>query len=95
MAGDPDLLQRVRIGHLPVGYSWLTRWEKLRKEAAEAGAAWPMPESRKAVSDAWVAVAKGVEAKPWTRITLLNEGGLTPDKWAAKFAADPVEPAKK
>jgi len=68
-----------------VRYVWLSRWEKLRKECADGGAIWPLAESRKQVADDWMAVARGVPGKPWTKITLLNEGGLTPEKWAARF----------
>ena len=93
-ANKPEFLERVRIGHLPVRYVWLSRWEKLRKECADAGAAWPLPDSRKQVADEWMAVAKGVSGKPWTKMTLLNEGGLTPEKWAARFGTDAVPAAK-
>ena len=37
----------------------------------------------------WV-VAQGIPGKPWTRISLLNEGGLTPEKWIARFAQEPA-----
>lgn len=94
VAGDEELLTRVRIGHLPVRYVWLSRWEKLRKECTDAAAKWPLPESRQQVADDWMSVAKGVDGKPWSKVTLLNEGGLTPEKWVARFANDPVVPAK-
>jgi hypothetical protein len=84
-AKTPESLERIRLGHLPVRYVWLSRWEKLRKECADGGAIWPLAESRKQVADDWMAVARGVPGKPWTKITLLNEGGLTPEKWAARF----------
>jgi hypothetical protein len=93
VAKSPEFLERVRIGHLPVRYVWLSRWDSLRKECVDASAAWPLPDSRKQVADDWMAVAKGVAGKPWTRITLLNEGGLTPEKWAARFARDSTEAA--
>jgi hypothetical protein len=93
-ANNPEFLERIRLGHLPVRHVWLSRWDRLRKECADANAAWPLPESRKQVADEWMTVSKGVGGKPWTKVTLLNEGGLTPEKWAARFANDPVEPAK-
>ncbi|MDQ2801042.1 MAG: DUF4838 domain-containing protein, partial [Armatimonadota bacterium] len=43
---NPDLLWRVRQGHLPVRYVWLARWSALRREAFRAGEAWPLPASR-------------------------------------------------
>jgi hypothetical protein len=38
-------------------------------------------------------VAKGQPDKPWTRVTLLNEGGIKPEAWIQPFAQDPAEPA--
>lgn len=83
--GDAELRTRVRLGHLPVRYVWLSRWDSLRKECADAGAMWPLSESRKQVADDWMDVANGVAGKEWTKVTLLNEGKLTPEKWAARF----------
>ena len=90
-AQNPDYLTRVRVGHLPLGYVWLSRWSALRKQCAESGATWPLPESRKAAADAWGAIAKGQPNAPWTKIALLNEGGLTLDKFLGRFAEDPAE----
>jgi hypothetical protein len=64
----------------------------LRKECNDSGAAWPLPESRKQVSDDWMAVAKGAPGKLWTQVTLLNEAGLTPEKWTERFAREPEKP---
>jgi hypothetical protein len=44
-----------------------------------------VPASRQQVLDDWMAVAKGVPGKDWTKVTLLSEGGLTPNKWIAGF----------
>jgi hypothetical protein len=90
VAGAEELLARVRLAHLPVRYVWLSRWDQLRKESTEAGAAWPLPDSRKRVADEWREVANGITGKPWTKVTLLSESGLTPEKFLARFA----EPAK-
>lgn len=95
VANDPELAGRVRIAHLPVRYVWISRWEKLRKECTEAGATWPLPESRQRAVDEWMAVAAGVPGIPWTKVTLLNEGGVTPEKWAAQFAGEPSGSATK
>jgi hypothetical protein len=91
---DPDLLWRVRQGHLPVRYAFLQRWSPLRRDALEAGtlAAWPLPSSRKAVADEWLAVATGPGPAGWSRMTLINEGGTTPEAFVARFAQDPPEP---
>ena len=80
-ANSPEFLERIRLGHLAVRYVWLSRWAELRKECDALGANWPMPDSRKQVADEWMAVAKGMPEKPWTKITLLNEAGLTPEQW--------------
>jgi len=91
-ANSPEFLERIRLGHLAVRYVWLSRWDKLRKESTDTGATWPLPESRKQVADDWMSVAKGVSGKPWTKVTLLSEGGLTPEKWAARFTQEPAKP---
>lgn len=83
--GDAEFLERVRLGHLPVRYVLISRWDKLRKECSDLGAAWPFPATRAAVIGEWLKVAQGLPNKPWTKISLLNEAGLTPEKWAAKL----------
>jgi hypothetical protein len=85
VAGDDELLARVRLAHLPVRYVWLVRWDALRKECAAAKAQWPLPDSRQTVVAEWRTVADGVPGKPWTRITQINEGGLTPEAFLAQF----------
>lgn len=89
VAGDPELLARVRLGHLPVRYVWLARWDALKKECAAAHAEWPLPDSRQKVAEEWRDVADGVPGKPWTKVTRLSEGGLTPEKFLAPFLAVP------
>jgi hypothetical protein len=88
-ANDPELLARIRLAHLPVRYVWLTRWTQLRKECTDSGSAWPISTSRKQVADEWAKVANGIPGKPWTKVTQLSEGGLTPEKFLARFAQDP------
>jgi hypothetical protein len=92
VTGEEELLARVRLGHLPVRYVWLSRWDKLRKESADGGVSWPLPESRRLVADEWLSVAGGLDGKPWTRVTRLNEAGLTPEKWAVRFPPDESKP---
>ena len=89
---DPDLLWRVRQGRLPVWYAWLVRWSQLRRECLRAGAAWPVPASRKALADEWLAVATGPGPEKWAPMTHLNEGGLTPAAFVARFREDPPDP---
>ena len=85
VAGDDELLARVRLGHLPVQYVWLARWNGLKKECEAAHAKWPMPESRDQLETQWRAVANGIPGKPWTKVTRINEGGLSPEKFLAEL----------
>ena len=57
-----------------------------------AGKSWPLPKSRKAVLDQFMSVAEQPWATGWPAITTLNEGGLTPRAFAARFQVDPQEP---
>ena len=90
VANSPEFLERLRLGHLAVRYVWLSRWTQLRQECDGLSAKWPLPNSRKQAAEDWMAVAKGVSGKPWTKVTLLNEGGLTPEKWVARFEEKPA-----
>ncbi len=80
-AGNEELLARVRLGHLPVRYVWLARWDALHKECDAAHAQWPLPDSRMEVANEWRDVANGVPGKPWTKVTLISEGGTTPEQF--------------
>lgn len=91
---DPDLLWRVRQGHLPVRYVFLQRWAQLRRDAQDANADWPLPTSRKAVADEWLAVATGSGPAGWSPMTRVNEGGLTPQAFIARFAVDSPDRGK-
>jgi hypothetical protein len=90
--GNSDHLWRVRQGHLPVRYAFLQQWPYLQREARKAGADWPLPASRRAVADEWLAVATGPGPAGWSPMTHVNEGGLTPQAFVARYAADPPEP---
>jgi hypothetical protein len=85
VTGDEELLARVQLAHLPVRYVWLVEWNALRKECAAAKAQWPLPDSRSAVAAQWRTVATGIPGKPWTKVTKINEGGLTPESFLARF----------
>lgn len=89
---DAALLGRVKTARLPLGYVWLSLWTKLRDECKASGAAWPILASRKAYASGWLTVAQGDPARPGSKITLLNEGGLTPEKFVERFAEDPAQP---
>lgn len=81
VAGDEELLARVRLGHLPVRYVWLARWDALRKQCAASHATWPLSNSFREVATEWRDVANGVPGKPWTRVSCINEGGTTPEQF--------------
>jgi hypothetical protein len=91
---SPDLLWRVRQAHLPVRYVFLSRWPQLRRDCLRAGATWPLPASRKAVADDWLATATGPGPAGWTPMTHINEGGTTPQAFVARFVVDPPEPTQ-
>lgn len=91
--GNPELLRRVRIGHLPVRYVWLSRWTQLRIDSIKKDMRWPLPHSRKEVADEWleVATASGPNGRP--PITHLNESGVSPQQFVERFKDDPPAPA--
>ncbi len=91
-AGDPDAVWRVRQARLPVWYAWLVRWSLLRRECLLSGGPWPVPASRKALADQWLTVATGSGPSGWSRMTHVNESGLTPERFVARFAEDPADP---
>ncbi len=89
VAGDHEVLPRVQRGRMWLGYVWLSLWEKLHQECADAGGAWPLPASRKAFAAEWLKLAQGDPQLPWTRAKLISESGLTPEKFVERFASDP------
>jgi hypothetical protein len=88
---DPDILIRVRMGHLPVQYACLGRWTSLRRECWEEAATWPWPESRKALADEFRKVCEGVPGKDWTPVKVLSEGGRQVEAFLKGFAEDPPD----
>lgn len=93
--GDPELLARVRLGHLPVLYAWLVRWEDLQKECRLAGKRWPMPDSQAEFARDWLKRAQGQSDKPWTRVTMVNENGTTPEQLVKRFIGASVETGER
>jgi len=83
--GNDELLKRVQQGHLAVQYVWLEGWDPLRAEGVRSGNSWPFAVSREELGRQWLAVAHGVEEKPWTRVTIVSEGGITPDEFVAQM----------
>jgi hypothetical protein len=92
-APNADIRWRVRQARLPVWYAWLVRWSALRRDCLKTGGEWPVPTSRKALADTWLATATGPGPKGWSRMTHVNEGGLTPEQFVARFSEDPPEPS--
>jgi hypothetical protein len=89
VANDGELLARVRQGHLAVQCVWLARWDALREECSHAGAAWPFTVTRDEFARPWLANAQGVADKPWTKVTLVREGGSTPQAFLEKIGVKP------
>jgi len=85
VADKDELLARVRQGHLAVQCVWLTRWDALRQECARAGARWPCTVTRGELARQWLATAQGLPDKPWTKVTLMREGGGTPQEFVSKI----------
>ncbi len=88
VTGDPELSARVRQAHLPVRLAWLRDWTRLRAECLAQKALWPLPNSRSAVARQFASVCAGVPDQEWTRVTVLNESGLTVDQFLAPCLAD-------
>jgi hypothetical protein len=89
VAGNEELLARVRQGHLAVQYVWLARWDALRQECAKAGSSWPFVESRRELASQWIATAQGIPGKPWTKVTALREGDLSPEQFVSPILEKP------
>jgi Domain of unknown function (DUF4838) len=89
---DPDVLLRVRMGHLPVRYACLKWWTPLQRECQERKAVWPWPESPKAVAEEFRQVCQGAPGKDWTPVRVLNEGGLQVQEFLKPFAQDAPDP---
>jgi hypothetical protein len=85
-AGSEEHLARVRLARLPMRYVWLSRWDDLQKQAAQSDIAWPLAKSRAEVAAAWKKAADGKAGQPWTKVTLLSEGGLTPKAFLARVS---------
>jgi hypothetical protein len=86
VADDTELLARAQRGRMWLGYVWLSLWDKLRKECADAGAAWPVAESKADFAQGWLKLAQGDPARPWTKVTHVNEAGVTPEKFVERFS---------
>jgi hypothetical protein len=68
---DPELRFRVQVAQLPAMYTFLLRWDEMRKACQEASAAWPMPDSAQACFEQFRQIA---EKKNITRLSEGQEG---------------------
>jgi hypothetical protein len=87
VAGKPELLARVQQAHLPVQYAFLRDWNKLRATSADQKAIWPMPESPQAAAEHFARICQGSPDKDWTHVTVLNEAGLTVEKFLQQLTS--------
>jgi len=65
---DPDLRFRVQVAQLPVMYTFMMRWDEMRKACESSGGNWPMPESTQTCYEQFRQVADK------DNVTRLNEG---------------------
>jgi hypothetical protein len=82
---DPELLLRVRLAHLPLTYVWLARWDDLHKEADDSEMKWPIADNKETVANEFLKQTAGEPDKPWSKISVINEGGLTPEAFVKRI----------
>ncbi len=88
-----DRFPRVEIGRLPLRYVRTRRYTALDQERLALGLEWP-PEAgvfatvglRTRLVGDFRRVCQGVRDQPWTKVTLLNESGLTPEQFTERFS---------
>ncbi|AIE83908.1 DUF4838 domain-containing protein [Fimbriimonas ginsengisoli] len=88
-AGDAETLRRVKVGHLSIRYVWLRNWAALRREASNSGQPWPLPDSRKAVAEEWLSVAKSAGPRGWSPVSVVNEGSQSVEAFVKAMSVQP------
>jgi hypothetical protein len=68
---NSELRFRVQVAQLPVMYTFMTRWNEMRKKAEESDADWPMPETIQGAFEEFMKIAR---KKNITRLNEWNEG---------------------
>ena len=68
---NPDLRFRVQVTQLPIMYTFMMRWNDMRRACEAAGADWPMDKSVKATFEQFMEVAR---KKNVTRLNEWQEG---------------------
>jgi hypothetical protein len=58
---DDALLRRVRTTQLPVLYTFIIQWDRLRKEAEDAKIDWPVAATQQAVYDQFMKTAEAIK----------------------------------
>lgn len=58
---DEALLLRVRTAQLPVLYTFIIQWDRLRKEAADAKHSWPVAEAQSVVYERFMKTATAIK----------------------------------
>jgi hypothetical protein len=89
VADNGECLARVRQGHLAAQCVWLARWDELREECSRASVTWPFTVTRGEFARHWLATAQGLPDQPWTKVTLMWEGGSTPQEFVSKLEIKP------
>ncbi|MBX3112594.1 MAG: DUF4838 domain-containing protein [Fimbriimonadaceae bacterium] len=84
VAQDAGLTWRVKTARLAPHTVWLRRWDEFRAAAASRGVAWPLSADRKAFAQDWLADALSAGPKGWTPMTVVNEGGKSPQQFVAE-----------
>ncbi|MCK4627115.1 MAG: DUF4838 domain-containing protein, partial [Phycisphaerae bacterium] len=80
VAGKDEVLERVRLAHLPVQYVVITCWSDMVQAARKANQPWPFPATP---ADA---VAEFCRTCDRHKITSLSEGGKTPEWLRLNFS---------
>ncbi|MBN1806293.1 MAG: DUF4838 domain-containing protein [Sedimentisphaerales bacterium] len=68
---NPELRFRVQVAQLPVMYTFMIRWNEMRKKAKQSGSDWPMQHSIQDTFDEFMKIAR---QKNITRLNEWNEG---------------------
>jgi hypothetical protein len=82
---DPDLLWRVRQGHMPVWYTFLTNWAAFRKQCEDKQMDWPISDSIEDVANEWLSAVESPGPIGWNQMTHIGEGGQTPQDFIASL----------
>ncbi len=84
---DPDLLWRVRQGHMPVWYTYLTNWSAFRKQCEDKQMDWPISDSIDDVANEWLSSVESPGPVGWKQMTHIGEGGQTPQDFIASLTS--------